>query len=210
MTIAMYTGTTGSGKSAHAASVIRFELMVGRPVVANFEINKGLVKHPELFHYVPNEELSAERIEQIARDYWSAPDAPTFREDGLTLILDEAQLLFNSRCWQQKGRNRYLQFLSQSRKAGYFVILVTQNSRMIDNQFRMLVDYEVNHRKLGQMGLIGELLDLLTFHRLMCRVKSNYQCNEHIGTSFAIARRKDWELYDSYKTFEGSFGANGA
>lgn len=171
--------------------------------MANFDINKGIVRHPELFKYVANEDLTADVLQDFATAYWSAPSAPTFREDGLTLVLDEAQLLFNSRNWSQKGRMQYLQFLSQSRKYGYYVILVTQSALMIDNQFRMLVDIEVNHRKLNQMGLIGELLDLLTLHRLFCRVTTNFQVKEHIGTSFSFGHKKDMQLYDSYKRFDG-------
>lgn len=204
MTISVYTGTTGSGKSLHAASEIRFQLNRPHPhpVIANFDINSSVVKRYDLFTYRPNEKLTAEWLKRYATDFWQAPDAPPFREDYITLVVDEAQLLYNSRLWTAKDRMSYISFLSQSRKYGYNVILIAQSAKMIDNQFRMLVDFEVNHRKLSSMGLIGDMLHILTFGRLFCRVTTNFQCNEHLGTSFYIGRKRDMALYDSYSTFD--------
>ena len=62
MTISVYTGTTGSGKSLHAASEIRFQLNRphAHPVIANFDINPDVVKRYDLFTYRPNEKLTAD------------------------------------------------------------------------------------------------------------------------------------------------------
>lgn len=60
--IYFYTGTPGSGKSLHMASVIYESLMKGINVIANFQINEHYfdkVRHPEKlgrFIYVPNRE----------------------------------------------------------------------------------------------------------------------------------------------------------
>lgn len=60
--IYFYTGTPGSGKSLHMASVIYDAIWNGRNVIANFEINEGYfakARHPEKlgrFVYVNNRE----------------------------------------------------------------------------------------------------------------------------------------------------------
>lgn len=60
--IYFYTGTPGSGKSLHMASVIYESIMKGKNVIANFEVNESYfekVKHPEKlgeFIYVSNRE----------------------------------------------------------------------------------------------------------------------------------------------------------
>lgn len=101
-----------------------------------------------------------------------------FSEDYLLLVLDEVQIIFNSRDWMNKGRvgkndSRldWLQFLSQHRKYGYRIRLIAQSAKMIDNQFRMLCEYEINHRKVAHMGLIGSALSLPFRGLLFMRVK---------------------------------------
>ena len=42
--IYLYSGTPGSGKSLHTASVIYWTLKRGVPVIANFAINTGKIK----------------------------------------------------------------------------------------------------------------------------------------------------------------------
>ena len=123
MSIHVYTGTPGSGKSLHAASDIRFQLTrrYPRPVIANFDLARNAPVSPdvrnELFHYIPNEEMSAAAITSIAEGYWQT-SGRDFQEDYITLVIDECQLLFNSRLWNQSSRMQYLEFLSQSRKYG--------------------------------------------------------------------------------------------
>lgn len=211
MTIYMYTGTPGSGKSLAAAGELRFSLNHERPVIGNFEINERCVKHPELYHYVPNEIMSAELIEQICDEYWAA-HPEKLRRDGrprenfITLIIDECQLLFNSRSWQAKNRMEYVSLLSQSRKKGLKVILIAQGAKMVDNQFRMLVEYEIIHRKMSTAGMIGWLLSLPFLGRLFVRVKYYFQMNERLESQWYIAKRKDMLVYDTFATFERDKG----
>ena len=99
MSIHVFTGTPGSGKSLHAASLVRYELTrkYPRPVIANFALGDGAPlsdAQRELYTYVPNEDMSAARIERMCQDYWLDSGRP-FREDYITLVLDECQLLFH-------------------------------------------------------------------------------------------------------------------
>ena len=67
------------------------------------------------------------------------------------IIIDEAQLIFNSRDWNGKNGDRmqWIKFFSQHRKYGYNIILIAQFDRMIDRQIRSLVEYEVAHMKMS-------------------------------------------------------------
>ena len=160
MTITLYSGTPGSGKSLHAARTIRDWLRYKkRPVVANFAIKKPEDWKGE-FHYIPNMEITPERLLSISREYFKEH---SFKEDYILLVLDECQLLWNSRNWEDPRRMDWLEFFSQHRKYGYQVIFIAQDARMIDRQFRSLIEYEVNHRKAGNYGTFGMILKLLAF-----------------------------------------------
>ena len=206
MSIHVFTGTPGSGKSLHAASLVRFELTrrYPRPVIANFDLGSGAPLTDEqrsLYSYVPNEDMSAAKIERMCQDYWRDSGRP-FREDYITLVLDECQLLFNSRLWSQKSRMSYLEFLSQSRKAGVKVVLIAQATKMIDNQFRMLVEVEHNHRRIASMGPAGAVVAAPFGGRLFLVVRYLYQCNERLGMELFRGNRKDLLMYDSYARFD--------
>lgn len=210
MSIDCFTGIPGSGKSLHCASEIRFALQrrYPRPVLANFPLGPDAPiaeDRRELFHYIPNEEMSARRITRFAEDFWTNNDI-AFREDYIILAIDECQLLFNSRNWSQNSRMSYLEFLSQSRKYGIKVILIAQNAKMIDNQFRMLVDVEYNHRRVSSMGPVGALIALPFRGRLFMVVRRLWQVQERLGMSLFTARKADMMMYDSYARFERQDG----
>ena len=205
--IEVFTGTPGSGKSAHAARCIRYALTrpgVKRPVIANFPLGKDAPIDDaarELYHYMPNEQMSAGRIIDFACDYWDS-GVKDFREDWILLVLDECQLFFNSRRWSDKSRMSYLEFLSQSRKYGVKVLLITQSAKMIDNQFRMLIEVENNHRRISSMGPVGAILALPFAGRLSLNVRYLFQSNERLGMDLMLPNKRDFAMYDSYARFD--------
>lgn len=194
----VYTGVPGSGKSLHAANDIRFALNHGRPVMANFELaSSAPVKDRSLYHYVPNDELTVSKIVDFCDAWWADP-SHEFREDFVLLVLDEVQILFNSRRWSEKGRMEWLELWSQSRKYGLKVILIAQSAKMIDNQFRQLLDTEINHRKVSSFGTLGFLISLPFRDRLFLRVSSLFQSGIRLGSEWSIGHKADMEMYDSY------------
>lgn len=93
MTIYLYSGTPGTGKSLHAAHEIRWLLnrRDPRPVLGNFELAPmAPVRNPSAYHYYPNHEISPDLLTSFADDYWTNVN-PRFREDYLALVLDECQ-----------------------------------------------------------------------------------------------------------------------
>ena len=52
---------------------------------------------------------------------------------------------------------------------------------MVDNQFRMLIEYEYMHRKVANLGVIGSVVGLLFWNRLYMHINYYYQTNERLG-----------------------------
>lgn len=201
MSISVFTGTPGTGKSAHAAAELRFQLSRSnpRPVIANFPINPDAVKHPELFTYMPNEQITADSLRTYAQNFWA--DKDFFREGYITLVLDEVQIFANARRWADKDRLSLITFLSQHRKFGYDVIMIAQSAKMIDNQFRYLIEYEYNHRRVENMGLIGGIVGIPFHNRAFMYVQYLFQNHERLGSSWYLLRKKDLAVYDTYNLF---------
>lgn len=198
--IHLYSGTPGSGKSLHTARDIRDALRIRKmPVIANFDVNHSLRNYDRLFTYLPNDRLDPSFLEDFARNWFAGRKV---REDSILLVIDEAQLVFNSRAWQHGQRMDWIQFFSQHRHFGYKVVLIAQFDRMIDRQIRSLIEIEANHRKLGNFGMKGLILSLPFRGRLFLGVSYYYGLKEKVGTCWLLPRRAYFKVYDSYNRFE--------
>lgn len=210
MTISLYSGTPGSGKSMHATKRIQLSLKRGRkPIIANYRINPK-AKNVKNFTYIDNFELTPDFLYTFANDYWHNTKYG-FREDWILLIIDEAQLLFNSREWNKKNRMDWLQFFSQHRKFGYEIIMIAQFDRMLDRQIRCLIEYEVKHRRLGNFGTKGKIAALFCGGELFVCVTLFYALKEKISVEVMRNSKAVFRLYDSYNAFaRDTDGENGA
>ena len=86
MTISLYSGTPGSGKSLHATERIYRRLKRGLPVIANYNLDKDKIPHSELFTYLDNDELSPQRLVDFARGWFGTH---RFGEDKILVVIDE-------------------------------------------------------------------------------------------------------------------------
>lgn len=210
MTIYLYSGTPGSGKSLHATADIKDALFwrrYPRDVICNYDLALPESKRP-FFHYKPNSELHPSWLVDFSKEYFKSHK---FGEDKILLVIDECQLLFNSREWNNPERMAWLEFFSQHRHYGYKVIFVAQSDKMVDRQFRALIEYDVNHRKLSNFGLVGALMSLMFLGRLHVAVTRYYGLSERVGVHWFVARKGIFKLYDSYTSFRrtGSAVAGG-
>lgn len=193
--IYLYTGTPGSGKSLDTARMIKGQLFLKRPVICNFPISDK-VKNYEYFTYKTNEELTVDYLTDFARKYFKKNRV---KEGQLTLVIDECQMLFNSRDWAKKDRAGWNRFFQIHRHFGYDVVLITQFDTMIDKQIRSLVEYEIIHRKASNFGLKGYFLQLLFLApSLFVRIKYWYPVKERIDSQFFRGSKKLYALYDTY------------
>ena len=156
--IELYLGPPGGGKSYHAIRSGLRHLGNGGYVVANFPLlpskdpkRRGFdAKHWHYVAEVPDPEYL------IAK---SADWGLIGKEGRILLILDEAQVIFNSRDWMIGGekRKRWIRFFSQSRKLGYDIILICPDERMLDRQIRSCAEFRTKHYTLNQYWLLSWL-----------------------------------------------------
>lgn len=202
MTVYLFTGTPGSGKSLHMAQIIYYQVKLKKPVVCNFEINTEIFKDSSSFFYAPNDCLTPENLERFARWYFGE-QGNEFGEGKIKVFIDEAQIIFSNRAWNEKGRKEWIRFFTQHRKLGMDVYIVAQYDEMIDKQIRALVEYEVSHRKVNNVGWFGKVVSLFTFgHPVSVGVTRWYGQKMRLSAEWMLGRKKYYRLYDTYKLFE--------
>ena len=200
--ISLYSGTPGAGKSLHVARVICNRLRAGKPVIGNFPLAVEKIGGRKLGEYleVDNLELTVELLVRCSQGL-QAVRGGRLREGAILLVIDESQILFNSRDYGRKDRAGWLSFFTQHRKLGYEVILVAQFDRMLDRQIRALVEYEYRHRKVSNYGVVGFLMSAVFLGNLFVSVKIWYPMKEKVGSEFFIAKKKYYSLYDTFSLF---------
>lgn len=198
-----YTGVPGGGKSLHAAQDVMDAITAkGVCVIANFRCNekmftRGFKRKKAPFYYVPNNSLNPDGLIEFSKLYYSRVK---FHESGILLIIDEAQLLFNSRSWNDAMRSRWIYFFTNSRHFGFKIILITQFLEMLDKQIRSVVEIEIRHRNMANFGLAGRLLSLLVGGKLFACIGYYNGLNERISVQYVLGRRHLYKFYDSYDT----------
>lgn len=194
--IDLYSGTPGSGKSLRAAIAIKWALMMGRPVIANFDFAFQKIKHRKSeFKKINTWELKPSDLIEFSKSFF---DGKRVKEDKILLVIDECQLIFNARDWGNKDRAAWLSFFTQHRKFGFHVILIAQYDQMIDKQIRALIEYEHIHRKLSNFGIRGKLLSLVFGGNAFVAVRVWYPLKTKVDSEIYHARRSIYGLYDTY------------
>lgn len=169
-------GSPGSGKSAVAVARAILHLKRGGVVAANFSLVDGwaesIVSHslygkflkyfkPDCFYklclsmynrFYRVDSLSAiKQIYPVSEGVHLYKDTGKYSEGSGLLILDEAQLVFNSRKWDKNMD--WIEFLTQHRKLGWNVILIAHSIEMIDSQIRPLAEYESRFRNMQKLHI---------------------------------------------------------
>lgn len=168
--IEVQQGSPGSGKSAVAVARALLHLRKGGVVAANFSLIDGwsdVLARRNLFarfnsshrfrlsesyyrRFYRVDSVSAIRsIDPRKESVWRYADNGKYTEDRGLLILDEAQLCFNSRKWDKNMP--WIEFFTQHRKLGWRVILIAHSIEMIDSQIRPLAEYESRFRNLQKV-----------------------------------------------------------
>ena len=203
MSIDLYSGTPGSGKSLHSADKIISWLQTGRNVVANFPIDetyfdKRRKKHKKLgeFFYIDNQSLTVDALKIYAKEHHKP-----FREHQTLVVIDECAAMFNSRTYGQGDRMDWIFFFQQHRKLGFDVILISQSDRLIDRQIRAFVETEYKHRALKNYKTFGWLISLVC-GGLFVSVEYWYGAHLRCGSEMFRLHKKKAAIYDSFKIFD--------
>lgn len=201
--IEFYSGTPGSGKSYHAAHDIFFGLRHGKNFICNFPVNLDNVaksafgrKKLGRFDYVTNQELTVDYLKAYAKKYH------TGKKEGETcVVIDEAGILFNSRCWNNADRFQWIEFLALHRHYGFNFTFISQNDRMIDRQIRGFVEYEIKHRKINNYKMFGAILGLLSGGSLFICIRYWYAVKEKTDSEMMRYRKRVASIYDTMMLF---------
>lgn len=203
--IQLYSGTPGSGKSLHVAQRIYAygNSIKNHLVICNFSVDTSKLRHPERIIFIDNDELAVpDLVIQKALEF---NNENGLKENNIILIIDEAQLIFNAREWNIEGRKDWMSFFTQHRKLGFNVILIAQSDMYLDKQIRSLIEYNTIHRKVSNYGVFGLLCKLIMLGgELFVAIETWYGLKQKTGSTFFVARKKYYSLYDTYNTFNSA------
>lgn len=200
--ITLYSGTPGSGKSYHAACRIDWYIRYGGSLICNFPVSIPAGRMPKselLLSYWDNSDITPDRLYAYARLHHKVG-----LEGQTLLIVDEAQVIWNCRDFATRDRRSWITFFAQHRKLGYDVLLITQNDRMLDRQIRMLIEYEVKHRKINNYGFGGKVLSLVTGRSTWFLAMEYWYGGNKVMLNREMIRYKASiaDLYNSYELFD--------
>lgn len=208
--ILCYTGTPGSGKSYHAAYDIWERVKYGHPVITNIPMQfptkhrrKAAVEKTNAA-YIQREtwQITPKMLMDFSEELRKQKGWQRVPEDYIFLVIDEAQLIFNCRDWQAKDRMEWIKFFQLHRKLGYRVILITQVCKMLDNQMRGLVEYEILHRKASNFGLKGALVSAFFLSpSVFIAVRMWAVLKERVDCQIYRYSRRVARMYDTNKTY---------
>lgn len=203
--IYLYSGTPGSGKSLDMARLIYYK-SENHPVICNFPVHLPTKRKQKNFHLVFDEDLCPEDLVRFALDYFNGKP---IKEEQILLCIDEAQILFNTREWSRKDRKGWLHFFSMHRHYGYMIVLACQMDGMLDKQIRGLIETEVKHRKVNNMGWMGVFLRILKASPvLFLKIHIYYPIKEKTRSEFFRYSKKFATIYDTYDTSFFDLGEN--
>lgn len=203
--IVLYSGTPGSGKSLHVASDIKYWLHKKRaPVIANFDFSADSCrpKGNGCYLQVSNSQLHPWLLEYFSEEYRKYRGWERVPEEHILFVVDEAQLVWNSREWQARGREGWVSFFTQHRKLGYHIIMITQFQGMLDKQIRTVLEYEYMHRKVANIGMGGKVFNFVAGGQLHVCSKIYVPLKLNVGTEWFKGNRTLYKLYDSYTRFD--------
>jgi len=206
--IELFTGTPGSGKSLNAMRRIYHYLAIGQTVISNQDIDETVVRSKKrgTFIYMDNYEFNPKELQARALAEHRRRKDGRMIEGQTLLVIDECQIIFNSRTWNAKDRMDWCVFFTQHRKYGYDIILVTQFDRLIDRQIRCLVEYEVKHRDVSRFRVFGFMVGVLFGGKLFVAVKVWNGIREKDSAQWFRLRKRYTRMYDSFRIFTDTEG----
>lgn len=194
MSITLYTGSPGSGKSLDCTEKIIFNLENGVNVISNYDISIDHKKIKGKLYVKTDEEITVNYLINFAKK-----NHIKGKENQTLIVLDEAQLKFNSRAWQDKSRVAWNKFFTVHRHLGYEIILATQKDTFLDSQLRGLIEYEVIHKniKKSKLGLIFPFMP-----NWFVSITYWYQSRMKVNVRYFLLKKKVIAAYDSYIMFD--------
>jgi len=204
MSIYLYSGTPRSGKSLKATYKIIQWLRAKKNVISNFPVDLDYFKSRKIgnFTYKDNNDLTVDFLIQYAKE-----NHVKNTKVQTLIVIDECGSIFNCRQWENKERQKWINFFSLHGHLNYDIILISQSDRLIDRQIRAFIETEYKHRALKNYKLFGQILSLI-FGGLFVSVEYWYGPNLKCGSEFFLLNRKKARVYDTMKMFDNGGDVN--
>jgi Zonular occludens toxin (Zot) len=210
-----FFGTGGSGKTYRATHRV-IEAAQKRPVgvIANFSVKKA--GNPKRWNCVYWPHISPRGLISAAEE-WAEDE----REGLCLVVVDESERYFQPRDWNRKGvdgpysharraiegaglpwswysyksyaelRSDWIELLAMHRHLGFDFIFTAPTKKMIDRQVMDMIEYRVDHRKLGRMHWWLPLVGLGGLHVAIARWKDFERDSELAPEANWFKIRKD-------------------
>lgn len=201
--IYLLTGSPGAGKSTVAVqhAIYRYAKN-GRRVVVNFPLD-----------FAP---ICTRRDSKLSKaSAWVLPDRPTradldaighggeTEEDAGLLVIDEAGTWLNARSWQGQEREAIIDWLTQSRKRRWDIILIAQAALMLDKQVREAVcECVARIRRLDRVRLLGVRMPRVHF----AIVRYGLDQNAPVTERWIYQGKEAQRCFGSYRLFGADSG----
>lgn len=210
MSVCLYTGRMGHGKTMHMARDCYYYLRAGKTVISNQVLNVGMLKNIkvgifkkrslDIGNYIHKtvREISVKWLVNYAVNNLKKDKKGRVYENQFLLALDECHVLFNCRDYDRDDRNDWIEFFKEHRKIGYEIILVTQDIFAIDKQIRKIVEDEIRHRKIEKMGGLFAVIGWLCPFKVFACVTFNLAMRLKTGIDFFSGSKFLYEFFDSY------------
>ncbi len=196
--IVLYSGTPGSGKSLDLARLIMLKCRFGQNFIGNMVINREKLQGMKgKYIFVDTYSLNPADLVAYAEKYHERG-----KEGQTILIIDECQRIFNSREWNREGMKEWNEFFQVHRHFGFDVYLISQYDRFIDRQIRVLIEYNRIHRKVSNIGIMGQVFNALSGGKLFVVAEQYYPMKIDTGSYYFKYKKKYEEFYDSYALFD--------
>jgi len=213
MAVYVITGKLGAGKTLCAVGKIQEYLYRNLPVATNLNIKTNFIvnessKKMRLTRL--SDRPTAEELEALGYGNKSTDES----KNGL-LVFDECATWFNSRKWNDAGRQELINWLLHARKYGWDIIFIIQDISVMDNQARELfAEHVVYCRRMDKMRIpvFGRLIYWLTFSAIDLHMPKVHIANVRYGSALSSVLVDTWyymghSLYDCYDTKQ-IFSAN--
>jgi len=204
--IYLYSGTPGSGKTLKAVSDIwRWLRSKDNVVITNIRLDPAVLLKSRLRVWLEKNKIKFKPkvynliykdLSEITPE-WLITLSDSYKR--CYLVMDECQIKFNSRAWNDKVRMPWLEFFSKHRHYNYQILLIAQHDRMLDRQIRELIEYNYIHRYLGNMGVAGFLINLCSMSKVFVQVQMWCGTRDKLGTEMFLLNKHKARSYDTYQ-----------